>query len=103
VVLSESADPNAHPVLTLRGEIDVVHADQLVTDGAAILRDTPSGQYLAVDLAGVDFIDSSGISALLRLRRNALQRSIEVRLRGVPEHVAVLLRISGLEQVLPPE
>jgi anti-sigma B factor antagonist len=103
MVLSESADPNAHPVLTLRGDIDVVQADQLVIEGAAILRDTPPGQYLAIDLAGVDFMDSSGISALLRLRRNALQRKVEVRLRGVPEHVAVLLRISGLEQVLPAE
>ncbi len=103
MALSESADPNARPVLTLRGDIDVIQADELVTQGAAILRDIPSGQYLAVDLADVDFIDSSGLSALLRLRREALQRSIEVRLRGVPEHVAVLLRLSGLEQVLPPE
>ena len=101
--MSESADPTAHPVLTLRGDIDVVQADQLVIEGAALLREAPSGQYLVVDLSGVDFIDSSGISALLRLRRNALQRAIEVRLRGVPEHVAVLLRISGLEQVLPAE
>jgi anti-sigma B factor antagonist len=99
MVLSESA----HPVLTLRGDIDVGQADQLVMEGAALLRDTSSGHYLVVDLTAVDFIDSSGISALLRLRRNALQRAIEVRLRGVPDHVAVLLRISGLEQVLPAE
>ena len=87
----------------MRGDVDVVQADQLVTQGAAILRDIPSGQYLAVDLAAVDFIDSSGLSALLRLRRSAQQRAIELRLRGVPEHVAVLLRLSGLEQVLPAE
>lgn len=101
--MSESADPDARPVLTVRGDVDVVQADQLVTQGAAILRDIPSGQYLVVDLGGVDFIDSSGLSALLRLRRNALERAIELRLRSVPDHVAVLLRLSGLEQVLRTE
>ncbi len=101
--MSESADPDARPVLTLRGDVDVVQADQLVTQGAALLRDIPSGQFLVVDLAAVEFIDSSGLSALLRLRRTAQERAIELRLRGVPEHVAVLLRISGLEHVLRAE
>ncbi len=101
--MSEPTDPNAHSVLTLHGDVDVLQADQLVAQGAAMIRDLEPGRYLAVDMSAVAFIDSSGLSALLRLRRSAQQRGIELRLRAVPEHVAVLLRLSGLEQVLPAE
>ena len=101
--MTESADARPERVLILHGDVDVIRADQLVADGDAMLRATPTGQRFAIDLSGVAFIDSSGLSGLLRLRRTAQQRGIEIRLRGVPEHVAVLLRLSGLEQVLRAE
>ena len=91
----------AGPVLVLHGDVDVVRADEMVAEGDTMLRAAPGGGTFAVDMSDVDFIDSSGLSGLLRLRRAAEQRGMEVRLRGVPEHVAVLLRLSGLEQVLP--
>jgi len=89
------------PVLVLHGDVDVVRADEMVAEGDTMLRAALGGGTFAVDMSDVDFIDSSGLSGLLRLRRAAEQRGMEVRLRGVPEHVAVLLRLSGLEQVLP--
>jgi anti-sigma B factor antagonist len=90
-------------VLFLHGDVDVLRADQFVGEGETMLRANDAGQRFTIDMSGVDFIDSSGLSGLLRLRRTAQQQGIEVWLRGVPEHVAVLLRLSGLEQVLPCE
>ena len=101
--MSESAGAASDPVLVLHGDVDVIRADQVVADGDAMLRATPAGQRFTVDMSDVAFIDSSGLSGLLRLRRTAQQRGIEIRLRGVPDQVAALLRLSGLEQVLPTE
>ncbi len=99
--MSEPGDPNSDPVLFLDGDVDVLRADELVGKGEAMLRASRAPRCFTVDMSSVEFIDSSGLSGLLRLRRAAQRRGVEIRLRGVPEHVAVLLRLSGLEQVLP--
>lgn len=103
LVVTEPADAGSDHVLVLHGAVDVMRTDDLVAEGDALLRATPAGRRVAIDLSDVDFMDSSGLSGLLRLRRTAVQRGIEIRLRGVPAHVAALLRISGLEQILLPE
>ena len=55
---------------------------------------------VTLDLAGVSFIDSSGVSALV-----AMQRELEVSMRhlaivGVGERVADLLRMTGVDGML---
>jgi anti-sigma B factor antagonist len=91
------------PVLELAGEIDLARSEEIVTRGERLLDESAAGQPVVVDLARVQFIDSSGLSALLRLRRLALARGRSVVLRDVPPFVARLLSLSGVDQVLPPE
>ena len=50
--------------LIVTGELDLACADEFV-DSAASLVDSP--QELALDLSGVEFLDSDGFRAILRL------------------------------------
>ncbi len=62
-----------------------------------------AGQRIVIDLARAEFIDSSGLSGLLQLRRHALARDVQLTLRSVPPGIEALLRLSGIDQVLPIE
>ncbi|MGW6275481.1 STAS domain-containing protein [Streptomyces sp. NPDC055060] len=63
--------------------------------GAAL----PAGQLLVLDLAGLEFCDSSGISALLTARNLAIERDGTIALAAVPANTARILRIVGLDRV----
>jgi anti-sigma B factor antagonist len=90
-------------VLQLAGQIDVAQAPSVVAQGERLLAGGEAGQCLVVDLGSVEFLDSSGLSALLRLRRDASERGIDISLRDVPRSVGAVLKLAGLEQVLPVE
>lgn len=93
----------ATAVLELSGEIDVARSDAVLAEGEALLDQTPRGDRLVVDVAEVEFIDSSGLSALLRLRRLAGERDVTIVLRNVPHFMASVMRVGGLEGVFPTE
>lgn len=48
----------------LRGELDLVSADRLATE----IRDVVQGKVVLLDLAGLSFIDASGVRALTKVR-----------------------------------
>ena len=73
------------------GDIDMAAGPQLEV---VILQREASGP-LTVDLAGVHFIDSSGLRVLLGAGRRAAQRGERVTLRSVGPEVARLLEITG--------
>lgn len=81
----------------LIGEIDFTSTGPLqATLNAMIL---PGGGTVVVDLGGVDFIDSSGLGALVQADRIANER--ETRLIVVPSPaVRRLLRVTALDTVL---
>src|SRR5437660_608014 len=86
-------------VLTVRGEVDVTTTPRVRAQLIALLSDgTPQ---LIVDLEGVDFLDSSGLGALVAALKLARSRSGELRV--VCEHqrsVRKVLEVTGLERVL---
>lgn len=96
-------DGAAPLVLELSGDIDVAYADEIVSRGEALMSGAAIGRRIVVDLGKVQFIDSSGLSGLLRLRRLAVARGLDIALRDIPPNVGVLLSLSGIDQVLPPE
>ena len=98
-----TAPPEQPPAAMLRlsGDIDLATADDVVTRGANLLARSAPGVPLMVDLGGVTFLDSSGLSALVRLRRAAEAQGSQVLLRDVPDRVAALLELSGLAEYFP--
>src|SRR5580692_12047768 len=53
--------------VTVRGEIDAATADAFYQRLADVASGSP--RRLVIDLAGVDFLDSSGLRAFVRLRK----------------------------------
>ncbi|MFF6959395.1 anti-sigma factor antagonist [Streptomyces sp. NPDC008317] len=85
------------PVLEITGDLDYATAPELrrAVDGLAVA----AGQLLVLDLAGLDFCDSSGISALLSVRSLAIEHGGAMTLAAVPANTARILGIIGLDQV----
>jgi anti-anti-sigma factor len=87
--------------LTVTGEIDLGNAESLykaLTDALA-----PGGPVI-VDLTEVGFIDSRGLSALVRARHEAVQadQAGPAPILLVPsDPVARLLELAGTETILP--
>ncbi|MFE7767777.1 STAS domain-containing protein [Streptomyces sp. NPDC057438] len=87
------------PVLEIGGELDYTSASELrALLSTLVLR--PGGR-LVLDLAGMEFCDSSGITALLAARSHALAAQADVALAAVPPHTLRVLRIVGLDQIFP--
>jgi anti-sigma B factor antagonist len=67
--------------------------------GEFLLLCKPKLEHLVVDLADVDFCDSSGLSALLIADRKMKEHGGKVKLINVHKKVASLIKISMLDRV----
>ncbi|MET9451757.1 STAS domain-containing protein [Streptomyces cinerochromogenes] len=92
-------DAMAGPVLEITGELDYSNAAEL-RDQVAALALQP-GQRLVLDLAGMEFCDSSGITALIATHNHAHAAQADMALAAVPPHTLRVLRIVGLDQIFP--
>lgn len=80
-------------VCTVAGEIDVCTAGSMERAGCHAMD--AHGPCLVLDLWRVTFMDASGITALIRLRKEALERGGFLRLDRVPARVQHVLTITG--------
>lgn len=55
------------------------------------------------DLSGIERSDSAGLALLVSWVRAARSRGKSLRLRAMPEQLLSMVRVSGLEAVLPVE
>ncbi|WP_042366396.1 STAS domain-containing protein [Streptacidiphilus neutrinimicus] len=85
------------PVLEVAGDLD--HATAPALRRAVEALGLTAGQVLVVDLAGLDFCDSSGITALLAARNLTSEQGTGMVLASVPENTARILGIVGLDRV----
>ncbi|WP_034091804.1 STAS domain-containing protein [Streptacidiphilus albus] len=85
------------PVLEITGDLDHATAPALRQCLATVAL-TP-GQCLVLDLSGLDFCDSSGITALLTARSLATAQGADMALAAVPANTTRILRITGLDRV----
>jgi anti-sigma B factor antagonist len=79
------------PVLAATGEIDMSNAEAFADALAAALADSPDGGVLVIDLTGIGYLDSAGLSTLFRYADR-----IEL---VAPRSLGSLLTIAGLTQV----
>jgi anti-anti-sigma factor len=87
------------PVLGIVGQLDYTTATEL-RDRLTTLTLRP-GQRLVLDLEGMDFCDSSGLTALIAARNLAHAARADVALVAVPANTLRVLRIVGLDQIFP--
>lgn len=55
---------------------------------------------IVIDLAAVEFIDSSGLGALIGSHKAAEQAGGDLRIAAAPDQVRMVLRLTNLDQVL---
>ncbi len=82
-------------VLALRGELDVANAERVRT---RLLSSEAS--ILVVDLEGLTFIDSSGLTALVHAHNQLTGRGRGFELRGATKGVKRVFEITGLTDFL---
>ena len=86
-------------VLTCSGRIaegpEAAHLDARVTD---ILMHEP---FIVLNLADVNFLDSSGLGLLVRLLARSQRANGGLKLCALPARVSEILRITRLQQSLP--
>jgi stage II sporulation protein AA (anti-sigma F factor antagonist) len=85
--------------LAIAGELDMAATFKLEPQLDRLL-DAPDLRRLECDLAGVSFLDSSGLGLLLAMRERAHARGIAMAIVSVSPHVQRILDVSGIGAVL---
>jgi anti-sigma B factor antagonist len=89
-----SARDDATTVLEVRGELDFATAGALRAELLDASRD--DAPTVALDLSGVGFIDSTGVSLLVQAKRRLDDAGRTLVLRSPSERVRRVLDLSGL-------
>ncbi|MFF8731583.1 STAS domain-containing protein [Streptomyces sp. NPDC015171] len=92
-------DAATGPVLEIFGELDYSTAGELRALIPTITLQP--GQLLVLDLGGMEFCDSSGLSVLIAAHNHALAAQAGIALAAVPAPTLRTLRIVGLDQIFP--
>jgi anti-sigma B factor antagonist len=94
VEIRESSRSDGTSVVSVVGEMDLAVVAEFLDHALACLD---RADALAIDLAGVSFIDSSGLGALVRVRKEATDRGKPLSLVNVSRATHRLLEITGLQ------
>jgi anti-sigma B factor antagonist len=88
-------------ILVVRGEIDMASADRF----EAALTDALAGDCsrILIDLADLEFMDSTGLRTLIQGQRQAASRGLPVILRHVPHQATRLFELTGLARAFVSE
>ncbi|SNT16934.1 anti-anti-sigma factor [Streptosporangium subroseum] len=86
---------NGSVVITVAGELDLATRSDLCDYVHHILN--IHADTVIIDLAGVTFIDASGLSALIVLRRHARDLGTPLLLAEAPPVVLRLIKLTDLE------
>jgi anti-sigma B factor antagonist len=89
-----------YTVLSPQGKLNLVAAPPLKSRIDELVRE--GRPRVVVDLAGVDFVDSSGLGALIGGLKSARQAGGDVRIAAAGEQVRAVLKLTNLDRILSP-
>ncbi len=97
-------DAAGFETLRLHGECDLYNAQFLTK--AALERLARGVKRLRIDMAGVSYLDSTGVGAIIRLVQSAKKMGRELRFSGItgtPRRVLVMCNIISImkEEIAP--
>lgn len=95
--MSISLDRSTDGPWRLRGELSFATTPGLLAQSQGLFRD--SGEY-EIDLAGVERMDSAGLALLVEWLRLARDREARLRYHNLPEQIADLARVCGVDELL---
>ncbi len=92
----ETVQEGGAPILRVCGEVDVHTAPQLKEALAQMAAE--SGYGFVVSLAGVSYVDSTGLGTIAQLARSAGKMDQRIFLVATSPHVLKVLEVSGITQ-----
>jgi anti-anti-sigma factor len=96
LLISDSAFGAQH-TLHLQGELDLASASDLLASASLLVYDASE---LVLDLRGLDFIDSTGLNVILRLRDLCRNHYCRLVLKSPGHQVRRLLEVTALIEPL---
>ena len=97
LAITTERDANARVIVAASGAIDLESRSELLEAGRAALQDA-SAKALVLDLAGVTFIDSTGIGVLVQLAGATVELGLEFSIARPSNRVVRILEVTGLSQ-----
>jgi anti-sigma B factor antagonist len=94
--IASRTDDSGRAVLVITGAIDLQTRDRLIAPAQEAM--TSSSDGIILDLAGVDFMDSTGIGALVEISREASDAGADFSIQNPSDRVLRILEITGLTQ-----
>jgi anti-sigma B factor antagonist len=85
-------------VVMLAGELDMATAPDLADVLESLVTDGPD--EIVVDLAGLSFVDSSGLAVLVTTQNTLHEQGRRLSLRAPRRHAIKVLEIAGLIEFL---
>lgn len=98
-----SGDPPKTLTVRVSGELDLAARPIVTEQVTAAVAEEADIERVVIDLGGVKFCDSSGLGALLDIRRIAERLGAAIVLRSPSAGVARVLDIAGIDELLPRE
>jgi anti-sigma B factor antagonist len=86
-------------VVCLKGELDLSRSPQL--EAALLEAEQSHAKAIVLDLGELTFVDSSGLAVLVDAARRSATNGDQLRITRARNHVARVLRVTGLDTALP--
>jgi anti-sigma B factor antagonist len=100
--LDRTDRPDGATCLSVDGEIDISSDNHFRTTVMGLVGE-PAVRILLLDVGGLMFIDSNGVTVLVKARRAAAERGISFSMINVREPIRGLLKILGVYEMLTQE
>jgi anti-anti-sigma factor len=97
--LASASQPALTVTVRLAGEYDLAREGELVAAVVALDMDGPA--LVRLDVSEVTFVESCGLRGMLMARSYLLERGCWLALVHPTDQLRRLLRMSGLEEILP--
>lgn len=83
--------------VTLSGEVDIFNSADLKTQLTELMEEQVADIH--IDCANLDYIDSTGLGALVGVLKNIKTHDKEIHLSNVKPNILKLFRITNLDKV----
>ncbi|MEU2338392.1 STAS domain-containing protein [Streptomyces sp. NPDC013172] len=86
-------------VVVVAGDVDLHTAPVLRAQALTVVEQ--GSPHVVLDLAQVDYVDSTGLSTLIVLLQAAQEAGGSLRVASVPDRLVRMVTLTGISQMLP--
>ncbi len=81
-------------------KIDHANVEGVLANALSMMKTLASGTLMVIDCKDLQSFDSSALSMILSMKRQAKTQSVNIQLDAVPEKLASLATVYGLSDVV---